>query len=95
VRIALDLAALADEELALVLDGRVDELDALHARREVLMAQLPPTLSGPEVGVLRQAAGVQQLVTLALTEQHAAIRNELAGLQLGRTTARGYGRTGL
>jgi len=92
---AARLAALADEELALVLDDRADELDELHARREALMALLPAALSSPEVGALRHAAGIQHLVTLALTERHAAARSELGKLDRGRTAAHGYGRTGL
>lgn len=93
--VALRLAALADEELALVLDGRTDELEELHARREELMTHLPPTLSAVDAGALRRAAGIQHLVTLALTERHVAVRTELAGLHRGRTAAHGYARTGL
>lgn len=92
---AEQLAALADEELALVLDGRVDELDGLHARRDELMTQLPSVVSAVDVGALRQAAGIQHLITLALTERHAAVRDELTGLHRGRTAAHGYARTGL
>jgi len=93
--VALLLVALADEELALVLDGRADELEELHARREELMARLPQTLSAVDAGALRQTAGIQHLVTLALTERHAAVRAELGGLHRGRTAAHGYARTGL
>lgn len=93
--VATRLAALADEELALVLDGRADELDELHARREALMTALPLSLTAADVGALRQAAGIQHLVTLALTERHAQVRAELGGLHRGRSAAHGYARAGL
>jgi len=91
------LAILADEELALVLDGRVDDLDELHARRETLMEDVMRiargTLPEGDVHALHHAAGVQQIVTLALADRSGAVRAELAGLHRGRAAAHGYGAT--
>lgn len=93
---AVALAVLAEEELALVLDGRADELDALHVRREALMGRLldiaPGTMPAEDVAALERAAGTQQLVTLALAERVDAVRVELAGLHRGRSAAAGYSR---
>ncbi len=93
---AMALAALADEELAMVLDGRADELDALHVRREALMGRLLDVASGTlhaeDVAALERAAGTQQLVTLALAEKVDAVRVELSGLHRGRSAAVGYAR---
>lgn len=93
---AVALAVLAEEELALVLDGRADELDALHVRREALMGRLldiaPGALPAADRDALERAAGTQQLVTLALAEKVDAVRLELSGLHRGRSAAAGYAR---
>ncbi|MTD45494.1 hypothetical protein GKE82_14650 [Conexibacter sp. W3-3-2] len=93
---AVALAALAEEELALVLDGRADELDALHVRREALMGRLmdlaPAGLRPEDRAALERAAGTQQLVTLALGDAVAAARAQLGGLHRGRSAAAGYAR---
>lgn len=92
------LAALADEELALVLDGRTEELEALHGRREAAMDELRaagPPHAPADVDALRHALGIQDLVTQAIRERAGALRAELGTLDRGRTAAHGYGRTGL
>lgn len=93
---AMALAALAEEELAMVLDGRADELDALHVRREALMGRLvdlaPGALRPEDRAALERASGTQQLVTLALAELVDAVRVELSGLHRGRSAAAGYAR---
>jgi hypothetical protein len=93
---AVALAALADEELTMVLDGRADELDALHVRREALMGRLvdlaPGALRPEDRAALERAAGTQQLVTLALADAATAVRAELSGLHRGRSAAVGYAR---
>jgi len=80
------LAALAREELAIVTEERYDELAGLHARREALMARLPAVAPPDGLVHLREAARVQALVTLALSQARDAV-----GLELGRiaTTRRG------
>lgn len=92
------LAALADEELALVLDGRAEELGALHDRREAAMADLRaagPPRAADDVAALRHALGIQDLVTQAIRERADGLRAELGTLDRGRAAAHGYGRTGL
>ncbi|WP_372788441.1 hypothetical protein [Paraconexibacter sp.] len=98
MRRAQALVALAQQELTLVLEGRDDELDALHEQREQLMSAPVPDVgarwSSADLAALQEAAGLQQLVTLALVDRTAAVRGELAGLHRGRAAAHGYGRTG-
>lgn len=94
---AVALAVLAEEELAMVRDGRADELDALHVRREALMGRLleggwGSHLRPEDVAALERAAATQQLVTLALGDAVVATRRELTGLHRGRNAAAGYQR---
>lgn len=93
---AVALAVLAEEELAMVRDGRSDELDALHVRREALMGRLLDvgfgTLRPEDVAALERAAATQQLVTLALSDAVVSVRAELGGLHRGRSAAAGYAR---
>ena len=84
------LAALAREEHALVLDGRYDELADLHARRERLMAVLPPSAPPEALGDIREAARLQGLVTAALREARDLTAAELTRVRRSRRGAQGY-----
>jgi hypothetical protein len=79
------LAALARRELALVLDGAVEELDALHAQREALTARLQPGDPG-----LPAAVEAQALVTAALKQRRAEVLRELRELAPSRQVAQAY-----
>jgi hypothetical protein len=84
------LAELAREELALVTDGRFDELAGLNARRDALMARLPPTAPPGALDDLREAARLNALITAALTEARDAVGTELARLRQTRRGVQGY-----
>jgi hypothetical protein len=84
------LAGLAREELALVTDGRYDELAALHARREAILAQLPASAPADALEHVREAARLQGLVTVALREARDATGAELARLRHTRRGVQGY-----
>ncbi|HMJ37907.1 MAG TPA: hypothetical protein VK501_28620 [Baekduia sp.] len=89
-RLFAGLAALAREEHALVTDERFDELAALDARRDVLMASLPPTAPPEALADLREAARLQGLVTAALRDAREATGAELLRLRKVRTGVQAY-----
>jgi hypothetical protein len=82
--------ALAEEERQLVGEGRVEELDELHARREVAMGQLPEILSEEARGTLTHALALQRQIGVALRDALAVTGGELGRVTHGRTAARGY-----
>lgn len=84
------LVALAREELALVTDGRYDDLAPLAQRRAAVMAQLPPVAPAEALVHVREAARLQALVTLALREARDATAEQLARLRTTRTGVQGY-----
>jgi hypothetical protein len=84
------LAALAREEHALVTDERFDELAELQARRDVLMATLPPAAPPEALDDLREAARLQGLVTAALRDARETTGAELRRLRHTRTGVQGY-----
>jgi hypothetical protein len=84
------LAELAREEHRLVLDGRFDELEALDARRDAVLAVLPAQTPPAALAHLEDAARTQALVTVALREALAAARTELVGMERRRDGLRGY-----
>jgi hypothetical protein len=84
------LAELAREEHALVIDRRFDELGALDARRDVVLAALPAATPPAAVPHLQEAARLQALVTQALLEARDATRAELVRLKGARRGATGY-----
>ncbi|MBI5106278.1 MAG: hypothetical protein HZB46_15060 [Solirubrobacterales bacterium] len=84
------LAALAHEEHALVREGRIEELPALAARREALMATLPDAIAPEAVPHLREALRVQALVTALLAEARDGLAAEIARVDRARAGAHGY-----
>lgn len=98
----LALLALAEEELAFVLDGRVaddpEALADLAARREPLTEALlnavtvPGSLDPACQDVLRRACDTQAAVTRALADATRAVVSELRGVGEGRTVAAAYAR---
>lgn len=92
---AAHLAALADEELALVTDGREDELAGLAVRREAVLAALesrPTTRSTDPVerAQLEHAVRVQALAAAAIRGALARTSAQLQRTGLSRTAAQGY-----
>jgi hypothetical protein len=90
--IAAGLAALADEELALVLDGRVEELEALAARRDVLLGALTPAAGADPAQRpdLEHALRTHALAAQALREHLSDTAAQLGALRSRRTAAQGY-----
>jgi hypothetical protein len=85
-----DLVTLAEAELELVERGRFDELAALGARREALLAALGPVAPASARPDLERAVAAQARVTDALLRARAVAAAELARVAAGRRTARGY-----
>jgi hypothetical protein len=84
------LAHLAERELELVSAGSLDDLPALHERRDALMAALPADPPAAARPALERAAAVQALVSDVLTEGVQATSAELRKLGHGRTAVNGY-----
>ncbi len=87
-----DLEALAAHEAQLVIDGRFDELGAVHDRREALFAALPWPLPAPAIESVRRALSVQEATQTALRSRRDAVAAELGRLQRGRNGVQGYAR---
>jgi hypothetical protein len=90
--IAAGLAALADEELALVLDGRVEDLEALAARRSVLLGALTPAAGADPAQrpALEHALRTHALAAQALRDRLEQTAAELGGLRSRRAAVQGY-----
>jgi hypothetical protein len=88
---------IAREEQELIDAGRVEELDALHARRREAMEQLPPParLSEPARAALREALELQARIGESLRVAMAVNRSELGRVGQGRTAIAGYAPAGL
>jgi hypothetical protein len=92
---AQELLALAAEQLELVEHGRTDELAAVDARREAIMARLPQPLSPPARALLAEAVEAQRQVAAALTIGMARLGDELGRVSHGRTAMAGYAPAGM
>lgn len=93
---AEQLAALAERELAAAVERRTDDLLAIAAVRDELLATLPAdrALLGPaDLDALRRAAATQHLAGEALRAALAATRAELAGATRTQTAASAYRRS--
>ena len=84
------LAELAERELELVGAGAVDELPELRARRDALVAGLPPSPPAAARPSLERAVAIQNRVTIALAERLRDSGLELRRLSHGRTAMAGY-----
>ena len=84
------LLELAWAERRLAAEGRIDELAAAHAERDRLIAALPARPAPQQVAVLRRALAVQGEVAELLAATRDAVAAELARIDRGRTTLRGY-----
>jgi hypothetical protein len=93
--VAQALLALAREELALIEQGRHDDLAELDARRDVLMARLPQRPSGSVRTTLLEVVEAQRQVAAALGLGLARLRDEIGRVSHGRTAMAGYTPAGL
>lgn len=84
------LVLLAQREHALVEDGRVEELAALAAERDALVATLPPQAPPAARPALERALALQAATAAALRASLGAMRQQLAELDRGRGVARAY-----
>ena len=85
------LVLLAEREHALVEDGRVEELAALAAERDALIATLPP--QAPPAAArpaLVRALALQTATAAALRASLGAMRLQIAELDRGRGVALAY-----
>ena len=85
-----ELAALAELELELALDGRIDELASLHAERAALIASLPAVPPRSAEAHLRRAAVAQEQTTAALATAARAIKAQISHLDRGRNAVAAY-----
>lgn len=87
------LAALAERELALVIEPELDPqaLSDLLMERDALVATLPQRPSAEAAPALARAAALQERITLELATRVAETKRSLGLVAQGRRTARGYG----
>ncbi len=89
------LLELAELEHRMVAEHRFEELGPLHDERDRLIAALPAPLEPAQVPVVARAQAVLQQATALAAEARAELAAELAHLDRGRATARGYAPAGL
>jgi hypothetical protein len=89
------LLELAWAERRVAAEGRLDELAALHAERDRLLAALPERPAPDQVPVLQRALAVQAEVAELLRTARDAVAAELARVDQGRATLRGYAAAGV
>ncbi|MDO8184480.1 hypothetical protein Q5424_03235 [Conexibacter sp. JD483] len=87
------LAALAEQELALVIEQELDAqaLSALLMERDSVVAALPGRPPSEAAPPLARAAALQERITLELATRVAETKRSLGLVEQGRRTARGYG----
>jgi len=84
------VAALAEAERDLALEGRYDELEAVQARRAALVAGLPSRPPAAAEPHLRRAAAAQAQATAALAGAVRAARAEAVRIDHGRGAVAAY-----
>jgi hypothetical protein len=84
------LVVLGREEHALVTDGRWDDLADLNARRERLIAALPPAAPAEALDDLREAVRLQALSAAVLRQGIAETASRLRQVGTTRTAVAGY-----
>jgi hypothetical protein len=89
------LLELAWAERRLAAEGRIDELAATHDERDRLLAALPARPAPEQVAVLQRTLAVQGEVAELLAATREAVGAELARVDQGRATLRGYAPAGL
>ena len=86
---------LAWAERRLVAEGRIDELAEVHEARDRALAELPAQPESHQVPVLQRALAVQGEAAALLSATRDAVAAELARIDQGRVTLRGYVPAGL
>ncbi|HEX2086649.1 MAG TPA: hypothetical protein VHF89_13280 [Solirubrobacteraceae bacterium] len=84
------LLELAWAERRLAAEGRFDELGPLHDERDRVLAALPARPAPHQVPTLRRALAVHGEVADLLRATRDAVATELARVDQGRATLRGY-----
>lgn len=84
------LVALGREEHSAVTDGRWDDLAAINARREQVLAALPASAPPEAMADLREAMRLQALSAAALKQGLADTAAELRTVGTTRTAVAGY-----
>jgi hypothetical protein len=84
------LVVFAERERTLVDDGRVDELAALAAERDALIATLPPQAPLSARPALERAHALQLATAAALRASLAEVRHGLVALDRDSGVARAY-----
>jgi hypothetical protein len=84
------LVLLAERERRLVDDGRIEELAAVAAERNALIATLPAHAPASARPALERAYALQSATSAALRASLAQVRHELATVDRGRGVARAY-----
>ena len=84
------LVLIAERERAFVDDGRVEELAALAAERDALVATLPAQAPASARPALERAFALQAATAAALKASLAEMRHSIAALDRGRGVARAY-----
>ena len=87
------LAQLAESELSLVEEDRLDELDELYERGAALVASLPEQAPPGARPALEDAVAAQERVTARLAARLAESRSDLERLRRGRAAAHSYAAT--
>jgi hypothetical protein len=88
------LLELAWAERRAAAEGRLEELPDLHAERDRLLAELPARPAAHQVPTLQRALAVQGEVADLLRATRDAVAAELARVDHGRATLRGYAAAG-
>jgi hypothetical protein len=87
------LVALAEQELALVRAGDLDDLPRLWEERRQLVADLPPIPQPDALHLLERAAELQGRTTALLEEHLDATGAEMRRLVKGRSAMHSYAPT--
>ena len=89
------LADLAADERRLAGEGRLEDLAAVMAERDALVARLPAKPPVSAKAALERAAALQAETTGALRGARDALAVELGRLSRGRTTVKAYTPSGV
>lgn len=89
------LLALAEEEHRALAEQRFEDLEALHAERERLIAALPARVGADQAPLLARAHALLQQATALAAGARAELSAELHRLDLGRAAVQGYVPAGL
>jgi hypothetical protein len=89
------LLVLAEHEQRLVAEQRFEELAPLHEERERLLAALPATLEPRQRPLVARAHAMLQDAAARAAVARDEVAAELARLDRGRATVRGYTPAGL